>query len=446
MNGMFPEFLTTTFGVTIIVLAATGAATGAPYLGATAGPDTTHSANFLLIDHQRLPGGGDLAAMRFTLAPRDARMTVARKGNVRTGPATEFDVVLQLEAGTEVSITGATEVAGHKWFSIKLDDGTEGYMWASLLRGREGTQPQAAPAPVASGDAGATFSDCPTCPEMVVIRAGDFSMGSSEDEIIYLAEKEGAEPEWISDETPRHDVHIARDFAVGRYEVTQAQYAVFVQNTRHPTGRQCHIYKHGGWHNEASRNWRVPGRSHGDSEPVVCVNWRDATAYAAWLSETTGQAYRLLSEAEWEYAARAGTETRRYWGDDADYSLACQHANVSDLSRARNHQLRQSIDNIFMCEDGIVRRAPVGTFLANPFGLYDMLGNVWEWVEDCYHDDYRGAPSDGSARTRSNCNRRVLRGGSWDFDPRIIRSANRGWGAPHDRSGNVGFRVARDLP
>ena len=119
---------------------------------------------------------------------------------------------------------------------------------------------------------------------------------------------------------------------------------------------------------------------------------------------------------------------------------------MSDLIRARSHRLRQTTDNIFMCEDGIVRRAPVGSYLPNPFGLHDMLGNVWEWTEDCYQDTYQGAPGDGGARSRENCIGRVLRGGSWDFDPRIVRSANRGWAAPHDRSGNVGFRVARDLP
>ena len=398
------------------------------------------------IDHQRLPGGGDPANLTYTVEPRDARMTVVRAANVRSGPATEFDKVSELEPGSKVSVTGVTSIAGHKWFAVVLDDGSEGFVWAPLLRGDTVAARPAPATPVVSDRAGNTIRDCPACPDLVVIPPGEFLMGSTDEEITYLVDEESAEIEWISDETPRHKVRITYRFAVGKYEVTRAQYAAFIRGTDHRSGTRCHIYKRGDWRIESSRNWRTPGYSRGENEPVVCVNWRDAKAYVVWLSETTGHAYRLLSEAEWEYVTRAGTTTRRYWGDDPAYTEACRHGNVSDLIRARSHRLRQTTDNIFMCEDGIVRRAPVRSYLLNPFGLHDMLGNVWEWTEDCYQDTYQGAPGDGGARSRENCIGRVLRGGSWDFDPRIVRSANRGWAAPHDRSGNVGFRVARDLP
>ena len=154
--------------------------------------------------------------------------------------------------------------------------------------------------------------------------------------------------------------------------------------------------------------------------PVINVDWEDAKAFVAWLSVQTGQRYRLLSEAEWEYACRAGTTTRYWWGDEITPENANYGQNVGKTSE-------------------------VGKYPANPFGLYDMHGNVWEWVEDCWNDSYEGAPDDGSAWTSGDCRRRVLRGGSWDSDPGILRSACRVGIDTDGRYNTVGLRVARTL-
>ena len=170
----------------------------------------------------------------------------------------------------------------------------------------------------------------------------------------------------------------------------------------------------------------------------MCVNWEDAQAYARWLSAETGKTYRLPSEAEWEYAARAGTTTRRHWGDDPDDG--CAYANGAD----RTFEARVDNWTVMDCTDGVVWTSPVGAYRPNAFGLHDVLGNVWEWVEDCWHDDYDGAPRDGSSwTTGGDCGRRVARGGSWNNSPRGLRSANRSWSGAERRTSNIGFRVAR---
>ena len=165
-------------------------------------------------------------------------------------------------------------------------------------------------------------------------------------------------------------------------------------------------------------------------QPVVDVSWEDAQQYVRWLSRETGEGYRLLSAEEWEYMARAGTQTGRYWGNDE--SRQCSYANGDD-------------DDV-ECSDGFESStAPVGSFRANAWGLYDVLGNVWEWTEDCWNDDYSGAPADGSARRTGDCSHRVLRGGSWDDWPGNLRSANRYWFSAGNRDSGLGFRVARTI-
>ncbi len=151
------------------------------------------------------------------------------------------------------------------------------------------------------------------------------------------------------------------------------------------------------------------------------INWDDAKAYAAWLSKKTGKTYRLLSEAEWEYAARAGSTTRFSFGNNE--TDLCRHGNVADRTLKKIYE-NETVAN---CTDNYLHTAPVGVYAANRFGLHDMDGNVWEWVEDCWHDNYNGAPSNGSAWTTGNCSRRVLRGGSWVNDPSYLRSASRSW-------------------
>ena len=273
-----------------------------------------------------------------------------------------------------------------------------------------------------------TFKDCDACPEMVVIPAGSFTMGSP-------ANEEGR----YNKEGPQHRVSIPRSFALGKYEVTKAEFAAFV----HETGRDaqgCLIRDDGKWKDDDSKSWRNPGYTQSDSHPVVCVNWDDAKAYARWLSRKTGKEYRLPSESEWEYAARASTTTARYWGDYPD--SACGYANVHDRTSKSENNFHWANHE---CDDGYAQTAPVGRFQANRFGPHDMLGNVWEWTEDCLNDSYSGAPTNGRAWITGECHRRVVRGGSWGGQPRNLRSAIRIGDGTGDRYYNNGFRVARTL-
>ena len=239
---------------------------------------------------------------------------------------------------------------------------------------------------------GDTFRDCPGCPELVVVPSGRFMMGSRSGD---------------DDERPVHEVTIASPFAVGVYEVTFDEWDACVSD------RGCGRYR------PDDEGW---GRGN---RPVVNVSWNNAKAYVRWLTGKTGKEYRLLSEAEWEYVARAGTTTRYWWGNSLGRDRAnCQYS---------------------YCGDSYRYTAPVGSFSANPFGLYEVHGNVWEWTEDCYNDSYHGAPSDGSAWGSGNCSRRVVRGGSWDDSTWILRSAKRYWDSTGIRYSSGGFRVARTL-
>ena len=171
----------------------------------------------------------------------------------------------------------------------------------------------------------------------------------------------------------------------------------------------------------------------------------DAQAYVQWLSRTSGKPYRLLTEAEWEYVARAYSSTSRPWGDDANQ--ACGHANVQDQTMARVVPPGEGKEwgNPHRCDDGSAYTSTVGRYQANRFGLYDMIGNAAEWVEDCWNANYTGAPSDGSAWTTGECARRVVRGGSWVVNPRFARSAPRGRDGSASRNNDVSFRLARTL-
>ena len=181
--------------------------------------------------------------------------------------------------------------------------------------------------------------------------------------------------------------------------------------------------------------------------PVIHVNYEQAVGYTEWLSDKTGKKYRLLSEAEWEYAARGGSDKARFWGSSPD--RACQFANAYDEQGKRKWDFAKKY-NVdwpnFSCDDFHAETAPVGSFKPNAFGLYDMLGNVWDWVEDCYNKTYDGAPTDGRTWATGDCSRRVIRGGGWNDQPAWVRSANRNWFEPTVRSYLVGFRVARTLP
>ena len=187
----------------------------------------------------------------------------------------------------------------------------------------------------------------------------------------------------------------------------------------------------------SGRSWRNPGFSQSDGHPVVCVNWDDARAYVGWLSRKTGEEYRLLSEAEWEYVARAGTTTSRYWGNSE--TGQCRNANGEDPT--------SEFDGRVLCSDGHAQTSPVGSYLKNGYGLHDVLGNVSEWVQDCPNANlsYHGAPRDGSAWEEEFCLNRVVRGGAWNDWLGYLRSASRETQLPKWRYYEVGFRVARTL-
>lgn len=299
----------------------------------------------------------------------------------------------------------------------------------------------AARAETVSLEPGAIFQDCADCPQVVVIPPGTFTMGSTPEETT----RGGAPDKDAPREWPAHEVTISSAFALGRFDITRAQYARFVEATGHPDGSECITWNvpANKWELVAGATWKEPIIPQGPDHPVGCLSLADTKAYVAWLSELTGQRYRLPTEAEWEYAARAGTTSMQSWGDGFDN--VCKFANVSDLSRARLHGgLEEQPTRFFRCDDGYPYTSPVGSFPPNPFGLYDMIGNNWVWVEDCYFATYEGAPTDGSAWT-GDCERLVVRGGGWYSRVWFIRSAARSREPPDFRAVSLGLRVVREL-
>ena len=276
---------------------------------------------------------------------------------------------------------------------------------------------------------GTVFRDCPDCPEMVVIPAGSFTMGSSAAEKAWAA-THGGNLASVADESPQHIVSL-RSFALGKYAVTRGEYAAFVRETGYPAGDGCgrDSFK---WNKQADLSWQSPGFAQTERDPVVCVNWQDARAYVSWLNGKMRRSatilgdgpYRLPSESEWEYAARAGTTTRFWWGDDD--AGANEHAWYKGNSGGQTH--------------------PVGSKPANSFGLYDMAGNVWQWTEDCYAENYGNAPTDGSANELGEACMRVDRGASWLYPAWLLRSAVRERNPADYRDAIMGFRLARTLP
>jgi formylglycine-generating enzyme required for sulfatase activity len=279
---------------------------------------------------------------------------------------------------------------------------------------------------------GATFRDCRDCPQMVVVPPGHFIMGSPP-----------GTPGIGTDES-QHAVTIGYPFAVGRYPVTRGEFARFVRETGYRPEPSCFHpdIEHNDLVARPDERWdNISGQT--DRHPVVCISREDARAYTAWLSRRTGHSYRLLSEEEWEYAARAGTTTAHFWSGPP--SQQCRYVNGADLSgKARHPEWK----DIAPCSDGFPETSPVGRFRPNAFGLYDMLGNVFQWVEDCYQYDYTGVPNDG--RPMKTCAPRphpgpwiVARGGDWNSPPYWIRSGGRDVEHPTSRVDTIGFRVAR---
>ena len=284
---------------------------------------------------------------------------------------------------------------------------------------------------------GTVFSDVlkdgTSGPEMVVIPAGTFNMGSPE-----------TESDRGLDEGPQHRVSVS-EFALGKTEVTVKQFQQFVTATGYTTDAEkdsgnskgCAAFKAGTvFGDTSSYTWKQPGFEQSPNHPAVCLSWNDAQAYVAWLVKETGKRYRLPSEAEQEYAIRAGTATPFPWGGEVNF--ACSHANVLDQSSLAKLAGFPAVE----CNDKFVLTSPVASFQANAFGVHDLVGNVVEWTADCSNASYDGAPIDGSAWTIGDCSRRVLSGAGWLDTPTHLRSAYRGRGAQSFRNIDTGLRLA----
>ena len=290
-----------------------------------------------------------------------------------------------------------------------------------------------------------TIRDCVDCPEMIVIRPGTFLMGSTVEE----RTREGVIPKFFDREGPVHRVTLTRAFAMSRNKVTRGQYAQFVQDTNRPDPvHGCGPFDPAtdSWPERLPYSWRNPKFAQTDDHPAACLSYVDARDFAAWLAKKTGQPYRLATEAEWEYAARAGTTTARWWGDDA--GRLCTMANTISAGTVAALGNPKSWQDQLVCSSARSYTVPVGSFPPNPFGLNDMIGNVYEYIADCYHPDYVGAPTDGSAWLEpGGCKEHMLRGGAYYSTTWLARSAHRGGPVKADLHPSAGgARVTRDLP
>ncbi len=305
--------------------------------------------------------------------------------------------------------------------------------WAFVPRATSAGADQSPP------QVGQVFRDCSDCPEMVVIPPGSFLMGSSDEEtardleaISPSDEREFAQ-RYLRYEHPQHEVRFERSFALGKYGVTRGEFAAFVRETGYSVDGGCKLFIDDSYPVRPDAGWQSPGFEQTDRDPVVCVSWQDAEAYIAWLNEKLqgrkpgkgNGPYRLPSEAEWEYAARAGTKTARWWGG----TIGSGNSDCQGCGSKWDNQ----------------QPAPAGSFHANAFGLSDVLGSKWEWTEDCWNETYVGAPQDGSAWTTGKCELRVFRGGNWNSLPWLLRSALRSRDKIANRVNSNGFRVAKTL-
>lgn len=326
----------------------------------------------------------------------DVWYEVVSNANLRKSPSSKGTRLGELKRGSTVHVTG--KVAGQNWFRVAIPGGATGYVYGDLVRKpapkpTPKPKPKPAPAKVTAPKVEEykleTVRDCPACPEMVVLPAGTFTMGDSRGD---------------RSEKPAHKVSIRRPFAIGKYEVTVGQWAECVR-----AGACSH---------------KSDKMGTDENSPARDISWTDANEYVQWLSTTTGKNYRLPTEAEWEYAARAGTTTRFWWGD----RLVPGKASCKDCGGKWDRKAPASVD----------------TFPANPFGLHGMNGSVWEWVSDCWHKNYNGAPKDGRSWDTADCRQQVIRGGSWRNDSSYIHSASRFKYDSNVRYLLNGFRVARD--
>jgi formylglycine-generating enzyme required for sulfatase activity len=291
--------------------------------------------------------------------------------------------------------------------------------------------PQPSALPTSHGNTpvspGKVSKDCGNCPEMVSLPSGEFRMGSPANESGHTAS-----------EGPQIDVTVSA-FEIGKYPVTRGEFNAFVKASGYAPAGKCWTDTGGGKFDFSSdATWKNPGFSQTDRDPVVCVSWQDADAYAHWLSKQSGKSYRLRSESEWEYAARAGTQTARSWSDsDRDF---CSYGNIADRAAKRKY----ANWTIVNCDDGYAFTSPVGSFKPNGFGLTDMLGNAKQWTADCGGGDLSKTPTDGSPVGDSGCSDHAVRGSGWDGLPNTSRAAYREHSPADYAAFNYGFRVARD--
>lgn len=278
---------------------------------------------------------------------------------------------------------------------------------------------------------GVDFKDCATCPVMRVVPPGQSVMGSILPDVSRYGNP---------NETPQRLVGVLRAFAVGKFPITVEEFAIFVKDAQYIAEKSCNVMTNFQWGIRPDKSWEDPGFLQSGLDPVTCVNWKDAKAYVNWLATKTGQKYRLLSEAEWEYSAR-GQTTAQYFAFPFDPSNACSFSNFAD----RSFLHASGSDDPQRCNDGYVFTSRVGSFLPNAFGLHDTAGNVLQWVEDCYFKEHDDRKRDTAARVLSECATHVLRGGSWDYALRGLRSAFRRIGGTLTRKSEYGIRVALDL-
>jgi formylglycine-generating enzyme required for sulfatase activity len=281
------------------------------------------------------------------------------------------------------------------------------------------------------------FKDCDACSEMVALPGGSYSMGATVEE---FSEGKGYRSMYFN-ESPQHQV-IVKPFAIAKFSVTKHQFSIFARETGF-IGKGCKIYNGHDWVVDSDADWKNPGFKQTEQDPVVCVSWDDAQKFIAWFnskkSDSDSKTYRLPTEEEWEYAARAGTTTPVYWGNDR--AQQCIYENARDLSK-KNAGLDGPHVN---CDVGYTRTSPVGSFQPNPWGLFDMLGDVYQWVADCSHIGYRDPIPAPPALGASDCRMKVVRGASWASVPFAVRAADRLAFKTGVRDSTVGFRLAADL-
>jgi formylglycine-generating enzyme required for sulfatase activity len=314
------------------------------------------------------------------------------------------ELIQQDQSAWEAANSAATE-AGYQDYLKLYPQGRYAGLVQARIKKIQSEQLAASRKAEAEMSPGRVFKDCSECPELVILPPGGFDMGADDA---------------VDNEKPVHHVSISRKFALGKTEVTRGQFAAFVAATGYDAGNECYVLNGNQWE-KRSGNWRDPGYQQDDSHPVSCINWNDAKAYAEWLSRKTGQSYLLPTESQWEYACRAGSHNK-YCGNDNEDNVAWYGKKGGDSTH------------------------PVAQKQANAWGLYDMSGNVWEWTEDSFHDNYNGAPVDGTAWT-GDASKRVIRGGSWLLTANYLRASGRvSIVNPSIRDYGNGFRVVRALP